>query len=163
MSAALNPYQLEATSSTAADQTNARSDTPAVELCQIRKGTCFCGEIRGAGPLYIDGKVEGCINLPAGCVTVGQNGWVEADISAREIMVMGKVFGNILASDRVDIRAEGSIIGNVIAVRISIEDGAFLKGGIDVRLSQANSEAKAPLVVRTVTDEARLANDKIQL
>lgn len=93
MSAALNPYQLEATffssrpqladlvSSTAADQTNARSDAPAVELCQIRKGTCFSGEIRGAGPLYIDGKVEGGINLPAGCVIY----LVHASLDARRM------------------------------------------------------------------------------
>jgi cytoskeletal protein CcmA (bactofilin family) len=83
--------------------------------------------------LYIDGKVEGAINLPGNRVTVGRNGQVSANISAREVVVLGKVRGNINASDRVDIRSEGSLTGDVIAQRISIEDGAFFKGGIDIR------------------------------
>jgi len=64
---------------------------------------------------------------------VGRNGQVSANISAREVVVLGKVRGNINASDRVDIRSEGSLTGDVIAQRISIEDGAFFKGGIDIR------------------------------
>jgi cytoskeletal protein CcmA (bactofilin family) len=64
---------------------------------------------------------------------VGRNGQVAANISAREVVVLGKVRGNINASDRVDIRSEGSLTGDVIAQRISIEDGAFFKGGIDIR------------------------------
>jgi cytoskeletal protein CcmA (bactofilin family) len=83
--------------------------------------------------LYIDGKVEGAINLPGNRVTVGRNGQVAANIVAREIVVLGKVRGNCQASDRVDIRSEGSLTGDVIAARISIEDGAFFKGGIDIR------------------------------
>jgi cytoskeletal protein CcmA (bactofilin family) len=66
-------------------------------------------------------------------VTVGRNGQVAASITAREIVVLGKVRGNVTATDRVDIRAEGSLSGDVSAARISIEDGAFFKGGIDIR------------------------------
>jgi len=91
------------------------------------------GEVTGSESLYIDGKVEGAINLPGNRVTVGRNGQVSANISAREVVVLGKVRGNINASDRVDIRSEGSLTGDVIAQRISIEDGAFFKGGIDIR------------------------------
>jgi cytoskeletal protein CcmA (bactofilin family) len=91
------------------------------------------GEVTGSESLYIDGKVEGAINLPGNRVTVGRNGQVAANISAREVVVLGKVRGNINASDRVDIRSEGSLTGDVIAQRISIEDGAFFKGGIDIR------------------------------
>jgi cytoskeletal protein CcmA (bactofilin family) len=58
---------------------------------------------------------------------------VAANISAREIVVLGKVRGNLTASDRVDIRSDGSLTGDVVAARISIEDGAFFKGGIDIR------------------------------
>jgi cytoskeletal protein CcmA (bactofilin family) len=83
--------------------------------------------------LYVDGKVEGAINLPGNRVTVGRNGQVAANIMAREIVVLGKVRGNCQASDRVDIRSEGSLTGDVVAARISIEDGAFFKGGIDIR------------------------------
>jgi len=70
-------------------------------------------------------------------VTIGRNGQVGANITAREVVVLGKVRGNISASDRVDIRAEGSLHGDVAAARISIEDGAFFKGGIDIRKPDA--------------------------
>ena len=99
----------------------------------IGKSLVVKGEISGSESLYIDGKVEGSINLPGNRVTVGRNGQVAATIMAREIVVLGKIRGNCQASDRVDIRAEGSLTGDVIAARISIEDGAFFKGGIDIR------------------------------
>jgi cytoskeletal protein CcmA (bactofilin family) len=91
------------------------------------------GEVSGSESLYIDGKVEGTINLPGNRVTVGRNGQVAANIMAREVVVLGKVRGNVNASDRVDIRSEGSLTGDVAAARISIEDGAYFKGGIDIR------------------------------
>jgi cytoskeletal protein CcmA (bactofilin family) len=99
----------------------------------IGKGLFIKGEINGSESLFIDGKVEGSINLPGNRVTVGRNGQVSASITAREIVVLGKVRGNMTATDRVDIRAEGSLSGDVTAARISIEDGAFFKGGIDIR------------------------------
>jgi cytoskeletal protein CcmA (bactofilin family) len=103
------------------------------EQATIGKGLFIKGEINGSESLYIDGKVEGSINLPGNRVTVGRNGQVSASITAREIVVLGKVRGNMSATDRVDIRAEGSLSGDVAAARISIEDGAFFKGGIDIR------------------------------
>ena len=106
----------------------------------IGKSLVVKGEISGSESLYIDGKVEGSINLPGNRVTVGRNGQVAATIMAREIVVLGKIRGNCQASDRVDIRAEGSLTGDVIAARISIEDGAFFKGGIDIR--KAGNDAK---------------------
>jgi cytoskeletal protein CcmA (bactofilin family) len=89
--------------------------------------------VTGSESLYIDGRVEGSINLAGNRVTVGRNGVVAANITAREIVVLGKVRGNLTASDRVDIRSDGSLTGDVVAARISIEDGAFFKGGIDIR------------------------------
>ena len=77
--------------------------------------------------------MEGSINLSGNRVTIGRNGVVAANINAREIVVLGKVRGNLTASDRVDIRSDGSLTGDVVAARISIEDGAFFKGGIDIR------------------------------
>jgi cytoskeletal protein CcmA (bactofilin family) len=103
------------------------------EQATIGKSLVVKGEVTGSESLYIDGKVEGAINLPGNRVTVGRNGQVAANIVAREIVVLGKVRGNCQASDRVDIRSEGSLTGDVIAARISIEDGAFFKGGIDIR------------------------------
>jgi len=105
---------------------------PSGDQATIGKSLVVKGELSGSESLYIDGKVEGAINLPGNRVTVGRNGQVAANISAREVVVLGKVRGNIQASDRVDIRSEGSLTGDVVAARISIEDGAFFKGGIDI-------------------------------
>lgn len=122
----------------------------------IGKGLFVKGEITGSESLFIDGKVEGSINLPGNRVTVGRNGQVAASISAREIVVLGKVRGNVHASDRVDIRAEGALTGDVSSARISIEDGAFFKGGIDIQKPEpskadAKAEAKAATEAKPVT------------
>lgn len=123
----------------------ARSAPAAGDQATIGKGLYIKGEITGSESLYVDGKVDGSINLAGNRVTVGRNGQVAASISAREIVVLGKVRGNITATDRVDIRAEGALTGDVAAARISIEDGAFFKGGIDIRKPDAKSAA--PVVV----------------
>jgi cytoskeletal protein CcmA (bactofilin family) len=114
-----------------------------MEQASIGKSLVIKGEVTGSESLYIDGRVEGSINLPGNRVTVGKNGVVSANINAREIVVIGKVRGNLTAADRVDIRNEGSLTGDVVAQRISIEDGAFFKGGIDIRKpgQKANGEA----------------------
>jgi cytoskeletal protein CcmA (bactofilin family) len=109
------------------------------EQATIGKGLFIKGEINGSESLFIDGKVEGSVNLPGNRVTVGRNGQVSANITAREIVVLGKVRGNVSATDRVDIRAEGSLSGDVAAARISIEDGAYFKGGIDIRKPDTKS------------------------
>jgi cytoskeletal protein CcmA (bactofilin family) len=107
--------------------------TTTADQATIGKSLVIKGEVTGSESLYIDGRVEGSINLAGNRVTVGRNGVVAANINAREIVVLGKVRGNLTASDRVDIRSDGSLTGDVIAARISIEDGAFFKGGIDIR------------------------------
>jgi len=111
----------------------------------IGKSLVIKGEVTGSESLYIDGRVEGSINLSGNRVTVGRNGVVSANINAREIVVLGKVRGNLTASDRVDIRSDGSLTGDVVAARISIEDGAYFKGGIDIRKAgqKANGEEAA--------------------
>ena len=103
------------------------------EQATIGKSLIIKGEVTGSESLYIDGRVEGSINLTGNRVTIGRNGVVSANVVAREIVIIGKVRGNLNASDRVDIRNEGSLTGDVIAQRISIEDGAFFKGGIDIQ------------------------------
>lgn len=123
-----------------AGRTTAAAGASAGEQATIGKSLVVKGELSGSESLYVDGKVEGAINLPGNRVTVGRNGQVAANIMAREIVVLGKVRGNCQASDRVDIRSEGSLTGDVVAARISIEDGAFFKGGIDIR--KPGAEAK---------------------
>ena len=108
------------------------------EQATIGKSLVIKGEISGSETLYIDGQVEGSVNMAGNRVIVGRNGSVAANIAAREVVVLGKVRGNINASDRVDVRSEGSLTGDVVAQRISIEDGAYFKGGIDIRKPGAN-------------------------
>jgi cytoskeletal protein CcmA (bactofilin family) len=103
------------------------------EQATIGKSLVIKGEVTGSESLYIDGRVEGTINLPGNRVTIGRNGTIQANVNAKELVVLGKVKGNITASDRVDIRNEGSLAGDVICQRISIEDGAYFKGSIDIR------------------------------
>lgn len=103
------------------------------EQSTIGKSLVITGEISGSESLLVEGKVEGSINLPGNRVTVGRNGKVNASVTAREVVLLGKVRGNVSAADRVDIRSEGGLTGDVAAARISIEDGAFFKGGIDIR------------------------------
>jgi cytoskeletal protein CcmA (bactofilin family) len=115
----------------------ATTTTSTSDQATIGKSLVIKGEVTGSESLYIDGRVEGSINLSGNRVTIGRNGVVAANISAREIVVLGKVRGNLTASDRVDIRSDGSLTGDVVAARISIEDGAFFKGGIDIRKAGA--------------------------
>jgi cytoskeletal protein CcmA (bactofilin family) len=89
--------------------------------------------VTGAESLFIDGRVEGTINFPDNRVTVGRNGTVAANITAKEVVIMGKVQGNVDCADRLDIRSEGVLAGDVITHRISVEEGAILKGGVEVR------------------------------
>src|SRR5438046_3576545 len=134
----------------AAAPRTAATTTTTADQATIGKSLVIKGEVTGSESLYIDGRVEGSINLSGNRVTVGRNGVVAANINAREIVVLGKVRGNLTASDRVDIRSDGSLTGDVVASRISIEDGAFFKGGIDIRKAgqapKANGEDKPAAV-----------------
>ncbi|MGD0094949.1 MAG: polymer-forming cytoskeletal protein [Terracidiphilus sp.] len=121
-----------------------RAPVSAGDQATIGKGLFIKGEITGTESIFIDGKIEGSLNLPGNRVTVGRNGQVAASINAREIVILGKVRGNVSATDRVDIRAEGALTGDVAAARISIEDGAFFKGGIDIRRGDAKPATAAP-------------------
>ena len=103
------------------------------EQATIGKSLVIKGEVTGSESLYIDGRVEGTINLAGNRVTIGRNGQIQASINAKELVVLGKVKGNVTASDRVEIRNEGSLTGDVICQRVSIEDGAYFKGSIDIR------------------------------
>src|ERR1700676_2320842 len=132
-------------SSAASEPATARPvTTTTADQATIGKSLVIKGEVTGSESLYIDRRVEGSINLSGNRVTVGRNGVVAANINAREIVVLGKVRGNLTASDRVDIRSDGSLTGDVVAARISIEDGAFFKGGIDIRKGGTPTQPQKP-------------------
>ncbi len=109
------------------------------ERATIGKSLAIKGELSGSESLYIDGRVEGSINLPGHCVTVGRNGIVSANITAREIVILGRVQGMMAASDRIHISSEGALTGDVVTQRVSLEDGAYFKGSIDIRKGNADS------------------------
>jgi cytoskeletal protein CcmA (bactofilin family) len=111
-----------------------------IEQATIGRSLVIKGEVSGAESIYIDGRIEGTINVTDHRVTVGRHGVVNANITAREVVIMGKVNGNVECSDRVDIRSEGSLIGDVITQRVSVEDGAIVKGAVEVRLSEKKNE-----------------------
>src|SRR5215831_5231372 len=128
------------------------------EQATIGKSLVIKGEVTGSESLYIDGRVEGSVNLPGNRVTVGRNGQVQANINAKEVVVLGKVKGNVTASDRVDIRSEGSLGGDVICQRISIEDGAWFKGSIDIRKPGAKEMNGASKEATSITDSPRMTS-----
>src|ERR1035438_6375087 len=107
--------------------------TSPMDQANIGRSLVSKGEVTGGESLFIDGRVEGSINFPDNRVTVGRNGVVAANITANEVVIMGKVQGNVECADRLDIRSEGLLAGDVITHRISVEEGAILKGGVEVR------------------------------
>lgn len=116
-------------------------------MTHIGKSVLVKGEISGKEDLYIDGEIEGTIELKEHNVTVGPNGRVRANLHAREITVLGKVQGNARASEKLEIRKSGSLVGDIITARITIEDGAYFKGSIDIqRQDAARPEVKRPEV-----------------
>ena len=90
------------------------------------------GEITGNEDLHIDGSVEGLIQLEERKLTVGASAKLTADVIAREVVVYGNVKGNLRARDRIEIKKDGSVVGDLTTARIMIEDGAYFKGSIEI-------------------------------
>ena len=113
-------------------QTPMKTIASPIEQATIGRSVVIKGEVTGSESLYIDGRIEGSITFKDHRVTVGRNGVVQANISAREVVIMGKVTGNVECSDRVDIRSEGTLNGDIVSARISVEDGALLRGSVQL-------------------------------
>ena len=118
-------------------------EVPKAAVAHIGKSVVVKGELSGSEDLYIDGQVEGTIELREHNLTVGPNGRVSADINAKEIILLGSVKGNIRAAERVEIRKSGSLIGDLVAARVTIEDGAYFKGSIDIQKAGEPSKPAA--------------------
>lgn len=112
------------------------------EVAHIGKSVVIKGELSGSEDLYLDGEVEGSIELRGHGLTVGPNGRVRANVHARDIIVHGKVDGNLHGSERVELKKSAVLIGDIFTQRISIEDGAFFKGGIDIQKPESKPEPK---------------------
>ncbi len=103
-------------------------DTTLGEMTRIGKSVVIKGELSCSEDLYIDGQVEGTIDPKGNCLTIGPNGNVKADVNACAVVVQGKLEGNIHASDRVDLKQSAIVVGDIATQRISIDEGAYLKG-----------------------------------
>jgi cytoskeletal protein CcmA (bactofilin family) len=106
---------------------------------RIGKTVVIRGEVKGGEDLTIDGRVEGTIQLADNRLTIGPNADVAADLSAKDILVMGKVKGNVLATGRVELRAGCLLEGDVKAMRLAIEDNAVLRGKVDLTQGAAKT------------------------
>ncbi len=119
---------------TAASQRTEPSRSPAGPSAVLGKSMIVKGEIHSDEDLTIDGQVEGTIDMPGHRLTVGPTGKVEVDtVKAREVVIIGSLKGSIDATDKVLIRKDAQLVGDVQTVGIVIEDGAFFKGGIDIK------------------------------
>jgi cytoskeletal protein CcmA (bactofilin family) len=97
----------------------------------ISQGIRIKGEVTGSEDLFVDGLVDGKLNLTNGSLTIGPNGTVKADVNAREVIVRGKVEGKVTGRDKVQLWSTGQITGEVQTERLSIEEGAVLKGKVE--------------------------------
>src|ERR1700680_2652420 len=113
------------------------------ELAQLGKSVGIKGELSCSEDLYVDGQVEGNITLKGNHLTVVPTGHGNANAEAKGLVVQGKLEGNIHASDRVELRKAAIVTGDVTTQRISIEEGAYLKGKVDIQKLEGKSEAKA--------------------
>jgi cytoskeletal protein CcmA (bactofilin family) len=113
-------------------------DTPkTAEFAHIGKSLIVKGELTGSEDLYIDGQVEGSIDLQGNNLTVGPNGQIRANVNAKGVIVQGKLEGNIHATERVDFRKSAIAVGDVITQRVAIEEGAYFKGKVDIGKPEA--------------------------
>ena len=119
-----------------------RPSSPAVQnLARLGSGLQIRGHITGTEDLQIDGKVEGPISLHGHALTVGSTAQLNSEINARDVVVYGKVIGNLHARGRVEVKRDGSVLGDIATARISIEDGAQFRGRIEVDPTKSQTAA----------------------
>jgi cytoskeletal protein CcmA (bactofilin family) len=112
----------------------------------IGKTIVICGEVKGSEDLIVDGRVEGTVSLVESRLTIGPNANIAADLSAKDILIMGRVHGNLVASGRVELRAGCHVEGDIRALRLAVEDNAVFRGKVDLTqaVSKGSEAANAP-------------------
>ncbi len=118
------------------------SATPPASTARLGPSLHIKGEISGNEDLTIDGSVEGLVQLEDRKLTIGATAKLTADVAAREVVVYGSVKGNLRARDRIEIKKDGSVVGDLTTARIMIEDGAYFKGSIEI--DRASSSSSGP-------------------
>ena len=121
-----------------------RADATRAGNAVIGKSVIIKGQIYGREDLTIDGEVEGTVELQEHRLTIGPNGKVVATVKAREVVVVGTVHGNIETREKIEIRKEAKLVGDIRTARIVIEDGAYFKGNIDIVRAEVAKPAAVP-------------------
>ena len=113
---------------------------------RIGKTIVICGEVKGSEDLIVDGRVEGTVNLSESRLTIGPTAYVAANLSAKDILILGQVQGNLVASGRVELRAGCQVEGDIRALRLAVEDNAVFRGKVDLTqaVSRGPNGAGAP-------------------
>jgi cytoskeletal protein CcmA (bactofilin family) len=115
------------------------------DVINIGKSVVIKGELTGSEDLTLEGHVEGKIELKQHVLTIGPHGRIKAEVFAKAVIVLGEVVGNITASEKVDIRDNGKVDGNIVAPRVAIAEGAHFRGSVDMqRKSEAPNGSEAP-------------------
>ena len=109
----------------------------------IGKAVSIIGDIESAEDLYVDGEVKGNLIVKASRLTIGPNGKATSDVKAREVIIQGKVQGNVEATQKITIRREGSLVGNIKTAGIVIDDDAYFKGSIDIVRKESDKAEKS--------------------
>ena len=136
------------------------SSTPSGSTARLGASLHVKGEISGNEDLHIDGSVEGLIQLEDRKLTVGASAKLTADVVAREVVVYGSVKGNLRARDRIEIKKDGSVVGDLTTARIMIEDGAYFKGSIEIDRtgsSSSDSDLDKPAYGRSTSGSSTAA------
>ncbi len=114
---------------------------PAEGSTVIGKSVVIRGEISGKEDLYLDCDLEGTITLPESQLTLGPDARIVANVAVRDLVVFGKLTGNVQATGRVDLRQSASVTGDIVAGRLSIEESAILKGRVELKTGEVQSTA----------------------
>jgi len=114
------------------------------DIVNIGKSVVIKGELNGSEDLTIEGHVEGTIQLRDHVLTIGPNGRIKAQVFAKAVIVLGEVTGNVTATDKVDIRDNGSVDGDIVSPRVAIAEGAHFRGSVDMQRKGVPAQAQAP-------------------
>lgn len=123
-----------------------RQSSSSSNAASIGKSVIIKGQILSREDLYLDGELEGTVELHEHRLTIGPNGRVQANVKAREIVIIGTIHGNVEASDKLEIRKEAKLVGDIRTARIVIEDGAYFKGSIDIIKADVAKPPQQPKV-----------------
>jgi cytoskeletal protein CcmA (bactofilin family) len=125
------------------------------DIVNIGKSVVIKGELNGSEDLTIEGHVEGTIQLKEHVLTIGPNGRIKAQVFAKSVIVLGEVTGNVTASDKVDIRDNGSVDGDIVSPRVAIAEGAHFRGSVDMqRKSGAAPQTQTQTQGKAATPQA---------